>query len=88
MKNSVKALVLIFLAAFIIAGLLSVHEFGRPAMSDVDDYYITFSQPETGSNSTVTPIVFDYRGFDTLGEATVLFTTVTAILAFFRGVKE
>jgi len=28
--------------------------------------------------------VFDYRGFDTLGEATVLFTAVAGVLAVLR----
>ncbi|HPB83107.1 MAG TPA: MnhB domain-containing protein, partial [Spirochaetota bacterium] len=43
------------------------------------DYYLRNSQTETGSNNVVSSIVFDYRGFDTLGEATVLFLVVTSI---------
>jgi len=54
----------------------------------MDDYFIENAQSETGANNVVTSIVFDYRGFDTLGEATVLFTAVVGIVALFRGVKR
>jgi multisubunit Na+/H+ antiporter MnhB subunit len=77
---------LIFVA-LIFAGVLGVHPLGQPVATGMDDYFIQNSQPETGANNVVTAIVFDYRGFDTLGEATVLFTAVSAVLALFRGVK-
>ncbi|HQO01565.1 MAG TPA: MnhB domain-containing protein [Spirochaetota bacterium] len=48
-------------------------------VNTMDDYYLRNSQTETGSNNVVSSIVFDYRGFDTLGEATVLFLVVTSI---------
>ena len=38
---------------------------------------------ETGSNNVVTSVVFDYRGYDTLGEATVLFTAIAGIMLLF-----
>jgi len=45
----------------------------------MDDYFIENAQNETGANNVVTSVVFDYRGYDTLGEATVLFTAVTGV---------
>ncbi len=45
----------------------------------MDDYFLRNGQRETGSNNIVTSVVFDYRGFDTLGEATVLYIVVTAV---------
>ncbi len=48
-------------------------------ISTMDDYYLRNGQMETGSNNIVTSVVFDYRGFDTLGEAAVLFLVVTSI---------
>ncbi len=45
----------------------------------IDDYFLRNGQVETGSNNIVTSIVFDYRGFDTLGEGTVLFIAVSSI---------
>jgi multisubunit Na+/H+ antiporter MnhB subunit len=54
----------------------------------MDDYIIMHTQNETGTNSGVTTIVFDYRGFDTLGEATILFAAVSGVIMIFRRVKK
>ena len=58
--------------------------FGDPSISSTDQYYIDHSQTETGANNVVAAIVFDYRGFDTLGEATVLFIAVLGVAMVFR----
>ena len=62
--------------------------FGAPLKADMDDYFIRNSQPQTGANNVVTSIVFDFRGFDTLGEATVLFTAVLGVGMMFRKLKD
>ena len=54
----------------------------------MDDYIIDNAQTETGENNAVTSVVFDYRGFDTLGEATVLFTAVAGVILVFRRLKK
>jgi multisubunit Na+/H+ antiporter MnhB subunit len=54
----------------------------------MDDHIITNTQNETGTNNGVTSVVFDYRGFDTLGEATILFSAVAGVIMIFRRVKE
>ncbi len=46
--------------------------------------YIANGIMDTGSINLVTGVVFDYRGYDTLGEATILFTAVMGILAILR----
>ncbi len=80
----ILAVTLIFAA--ILTFLISSGEltFGQPAMADMDDYYIENGVEETGANNIVTSIVFDYRGFDTLGEATVLFAAVLGVGVLFR----
>jgi len=50
----------------------------------MDDHMIEEGQNETGSNNIVTGVVFDYRGLDTLGEATVLFTAVCGVFMMFQ----
>ncbi len=40
--------------------------------------------PETGSANLVTGVVFNFRAYDTLGEATVLFTAVIGVLTVLR----
>ena len=62
--------------------------FGAPRVTDMDDYFIRNAQAQTGANNVVTSIVFDFRGFDTLGEATVLFTAVLGVGMMFRKLKE
>jgi hypothetical protein len=53
--------------------------------TQMDDYFLETSQlKETSTNNVVTAVVFDYRGFDTLGEATVLFAAVTGVLIAIR----
>ena len=71
---------------FIVTALLL--SFGSPMNAQMDDYIITHTQNETGTNSGVTTVVFDYRGFDTLGEATILFAAVSGVLMIFRRIKK
>jgi multisubunit Na+/H+ antiporter MnhB subunit len=87
MRQIVAWFVLITLVAFLITGALLLHPFGYPP-STMDDYMIANSQAETASNNVVAAVVFDYRGLDTLGEATVLFTAVTGVLLLFRSLKK
>jgi len=87
MKKAVAGAVILILCAGFMIPVLSL-SFGSPGASDMDDYFIAHGQEQTGANNIVTSIVFDYRGFDTLGEATVLFTAVVAIGLVFRKLKR
>jgi multisubunit Na+/H+ antiporter MnhB subunit len=50
-------------------------------------HLILLEAPEkTGATNLVTSVVWGYRGYDTLGEATVLFTAVIGVLAVLRAV--
>lgn len=75
-------------AVFFIFSALMMHPFGIPTESAMDDAIITSAQEETGANNAVTSVVFDFRGFDTLGEATILFTAVAGVLVLFRRLKQ
>ncbi len=75
------------ISLLLLGGLLYIAAdlpFGSPAVTDMDDYFIRHGQEQTGANNIVTSIVFDFRGFDTLGEATVLFTAVLGVGMMFR----
>jgi multisubunit Na+/H+ antiporter MnhB subunit len=54
----------------------------------MDRYFLENSQKEAAANNVVTAVLFDYRGFDTLGEATVLFTAVVGVAALLRKRKK
>jgi len=89
MRRQVTGLILLLvLVAFLVWGMQLIHPFGYPDASNMDDYMIENAQEETASNNVVTSVVFDYRGFDTLGEATILFTAVTGVLLLLRASKR
>ena len=58
--------------------------FGAPGNTAMDDYFIRNGQEQIATNNIVTTVVFDYRGFDTLGESTVLFTAVIGVALMYR----
>lgn len=85
MKSRVFFLIgILVLVGLFWGGLNDVHPFGVPGQAIMDDHYLTHAQSDKSANNVVTSIVFDYRGFDTLGEAAVLFTAVSAIVLLFR----
>lgn len=88
MRQVVGLILLLVLVAFLVSGMLLIHPFGSPSPTDMDDYIIENAQNQTGSNSVVASVVFDYRGLDTLGEATILFTAVTGVLLLLRTQKR
>jgi multisubunit Na+/H+ antiporter MnhB subunit len=87
-RKVVGLILLLVLVVFLVSGMLLVHPFGDPSPTDMDDYIIENAQNQTGSNSVVASVVFDYRGLDTLGEATILFTAVTGVLLLLRTLKR
>ncbi len=82
------------LAAFaVVAGCLllagaQMRPFGAPRSDLMDRYFNAWSQKEVAANNVVTAIVFDYRGYDTLGEATVLFVAVVGVTLILRRIKK
>jgi multisubunit Na+/H+ antiporter MnhB subunit len=81
------ALVLLLLVFAV--GVMSVlPEFGVPAISRVGDapaaLYLERGLGETGSANIVTAVLLDFRAYDTLGEATVLFTAIVGAMALLR----
>jgi len=88
MKKIIFGIAFIVFFSFLVISAINMRPFGNPAFSEMDDYFIKNAQSEAGANNAVTSIVFDYRGFDTLGEATVLFTTIVGIVALFRRITK
>ncbi len=88
MKKIIFGIAFIVFFSFLVISAINMRPFGKPAFSEMDDYFIENAQKESGANNVVTSIVFDYRGFDTLGEATVLFTTIVGIVALFRRITK
>ena len=90
-RNIVAVTFFAVVALFLIFGALMTHPFGEfdeDNTPEMDQYIIDNTQSETGADNGVTAVVFDYRGFDTLGEATVLFTAVAGVILIFRRTKK
>ncbi len=76
----------IFGISFLIFALYALKDlppFGSPIMK-VANTYIKEGLEKTGAANLVAAVILDYRGYDTLGEATVLFTSVLGVLAILR----
>ena len=76
----------IFLASFAYMGYIVLKDlptFGSPIMK-VSSFYIKEGKALTGAANLVSSVVLNFRAYDTLGEATVLFTAVMGILAVMR----
>jgi multicomponent Na+:H+ antiporter subunit B len=56
---------------------------GTPGES-VSAYYLASSYADTGVHNTVTAVLAAYRGFDTFGEAVVVFAAGVAVLVVLR----
>lgn len=84
MRKIIAFTALLVVSGFLLITAVDMHEFGSPAEDDMDTYMIENAQEEAAANNVVTSVVFDYRGFDTLGEATVLFTAVVGVSLLFR----
>lgn len=82
----------LFMALTVWTGIVafqSLPSFGNPLML-VSQRYIENAAADTGAANIVAAVILDYRAYDTLGEATVLFTAVVGVLTVMRrkGVKS
>ena len=72
-------------------GALVLPPFGDPNAPihlHVAPYYLREAIIETHVPNIVTAILADYRGFDTLGETTVIFTAGIGVLLLLRGLRR
>ncbi len=77
------ALIVIVLLYFFRLAAGSLDVFGESTLR-MADAYLEGAVEKTGSTNLVTGVVFDFRGYDTLGEATVLVTAVIGMLTILR----
>jgi multicomponent Na+:H+ antiporter subunit B len=86
MRRIVSILLLIIVALGISLSLAKI-PFGAPK-TKVGKYYIEEGIEETGATNIVTSVVVNYRGFDTLGEVTVLFIAAIGLGAVLSTVRK
>jgi multisubunit Na+/H+ antiporter MnhB subunit len=90
MKKVIFAAASVILAGMLCGMFEAIHPFGLPRNTAMDDYILIHALTDRSAQNVVTSMVFDWRGFDTLGEAGVLFTALCSVGALFRngGKKE
>jgi multicomponent Na+:H+ antiporter subunit B len=83
--------VVLVLGVFLVMGgwaLTTLHPFGEPllatAEAGVSQSYLTGGLAEVGAANYVMGVLLDYRAYDTLGEATVIFVAVMGAYAVLR----
>ncbi len=76
-------LILVVLLHFFVVSIQSLDVLGKSSLR-MAKYYIEGATQKTGSANLVTGVVFDFRGYDTMGEAVVLVTAVLGVLTILR----
>jgi len=78
--------ILLFIGGFLFFAYLALKDlpsFGHPIMR-VSQNYLAEGLKKTGAANLVASVILDFRAYDTLGEATVLFTAVIGVLTVLR----
>jgi len=86
MRSGIAILLLVIVALGISLSLAKI-PFGTPK-TKVGRHYIDEGIKETGAVNIVTSVVVSYRGFDTLGEVTVLFIAAIGLGAVLSTVRK
>ncbi len=88
----IMSLVLVIVTgAVLVYGAIDMPEFGdpeAPTNKHVSPRYIEETHHDTGIHNMVTAVLASYRGYDTLGETTVIFTAGIAVILLLRRSKK
>ena len=82
-KTLAPLLLVVVTGAVLIYGTLDMPRYGdpnAPVHLHVAPYYLERTGPDTGLPNVVTAVLASYRGYDTLGEVTVIFTAAVGVL--------
>ncbi len=82
-KTLAPFLLVVATGAVLIYGTLDMPRYGdpnAPIHHHVAPYYLERTGPDTGLPNVVTAVLASYRGYDTLGEVTVIFTAAVGVL--------
>lgn len=83
--------VVVAIGGVLVYGTMDMPDFGDPAAPShhhVADRYIEEAHHEAASENFVTAVLANYRGYDTLGETTVIFTAGLGIVLLLRRRKR
>jgi multisubunit Na+/H+ antiporter MnhB subunit len=82
--NIIAGLVFIgFLIYFFSEATGNLDAFGEHSLR-MSEVYVNEGAEKTGAANLVTGVLWDFRGYDTLGEATIMFTAALGVLTVLR----
>ncbi len=84
MRRMLATAIIILLGVLLAAAVSEMPPFAapsNPADNQVNERYLGQVVQEVGVLNVISGIITDYRAFDTLGEAAVLFAGIAAVLA-------
>jgi multicomponent Na+:H+ antiporter subunit B len=83
-KNPIPIIIVTITGLLLVYGTLDMPPYGDPTAPihhHVGRYYIDNSGEQVGPPNIVTSVLASYRGYDTLGEVTVIFTAAVGVMA-------
>jgi multisubunit Na+/H+ antiporter MnhB subunit len=80
---SLALIFIVLLVYFFTQAIGTLNPFGEHTLR-MSSAYVGETASQTGSANLVTGVLFDFRGYDTLGEATILFTAAIGVLSILR----
>lgn len=79
MKRYLSFAVIMGLFCIAVFSVISSPHFASWENKEIAYFYMDNALSDTGASNIVSAIVWDFRGFDTLGEETVLFTSLVGV---------
>ncbi len=89
--KTISLFVVLVTGAMLAYGTIDMPDFGdpqAPANHHVAPRYIEKTHEETGVINMVTSVLASYRGYDTLGETTVIFTAGISVILLLRRKRD
>jgi len=83
-KLSVGLGCIVIVLGFMVFSIFNA-DFARWENKSIASFFIDQGWRQLSASNTVTTIVWEYRGYDTLGEETVLFTAAMGVFAIGAG---
>jgi len=90
-SSMLPLLVVLVTGSILVYGTLDMPPYGdpgNPAHNHVAPHYLEESEHEIGIPNVVTSVLASYRGYDTMGETTVIFTAMVGVLLLMGGLRK
>ena len=90
-SSVIPLLVVLVTGSVLVYGTLDMPPFGdpgNPVHHHVAPHYLEESKHEIGIPNVVTSVLASYRGYDTMGEITVIFTAMVGVLLLMGGIRK